>query len=110
LIKAYIFEAIEIEKAGIKIEFKKQEDFPIVVELQSKFDESNAFKIAFEKLTPGRQRAYLLHFASSKQATTRVTRIDRYLPRILDGKGLTDCVCGLSKRMPACDGAHKFLK
>jgi uncharacterized protein YdeI (YjbR/CyaY-like superfamily) len=110
IIKAYIFEAIEVEKAGLKVEMKKKEDFPAVNELLDKWKENAAFKVAFEKLTPGRQRAYLLHFSSSKQPSTRIARIEKYLPRILNGKGLTDCVCGLSKKMPSCDGSHKFLK
>lgn len=66
-------------------------------------------KVAFEALTPGRQRAYLMHFAGAKQSKTRLNRIEKYLPRILKGKGINDCVCGLSQRMPNCDGSHKQL-
>jgi CDGSH-type Zn-finger protein len=61
-------------------------------------------------LTPGRQRAYLLHFSEPKQSATRVTRIERMEDKIMNGKGMTDCWCGLSKRMPTCDGSHRQLK
>ncbi len=106
---AYIFEAIEVEKAGIKIEHKKTEDFVVVDELKQKFEEDPTFKTAFESLTPGRQRAYLLHFSQAQQPKTRLTRIEKYTARILNGKGITDCVCGHSKRMPNCDGSHKYF-
>jgi uncharacterized protein YdeI (YjbR/CyaY-like superfamily) len=110
ILKAYIFEAIEVEKSGLKIEHKKMEDFVVVEELQQKFDENPEFKTAFESLTPGRQRAYLLHFSQAQQPKTRLTRIEKYTARILNGKGITDCVCGHSKKMPNCDGSHKFYK
>lgn len=110
ILKAYIFEAIEVEKAGLKIEHKKTEDFVVVEELQQKFDENPEFKTAFESLTPGRQRAYLLHFSQAQQPKTRFTRIEKYTSRILKGKGLTDCVCGHSKKMPNCDGSHKYYR
>lgn len=109
LIKAYIFEAIEIEKAGLKVEAKKHEAYEVPEELQIKLNSDNTFKAAFEKLTPGRQRGYLLFFAGAKQAKTRSARIESSLPRIYKGKGLTDCICGYSKRMPNCDGSHKYL-
>ena len=67
------------------------------------------FKKAFEGLTPGRQRAYNLYFTAAKQSKTRVDRIEKYTERILSGKGINDCVCGKSKRMPNCDGSHKYL-
>ena len=110
ILKAYIFEAIEIEKAGLKIDYKKVEDFSIPEELIQKWTEDPTIKTAFDKLTPGRQKAYLLHFSDSKQSKTRLARIEKNMPRILNGKGLNDCVCGLSKRMPNCDGSHKFEK
>ena len=78
--------------------------------MEEQFKENDAFKNAFESLTPGRQKGYLLHFANAKQSTTRTNRILQAVPRILNGKGLTDCTCGLSKRMPSCDGSHKQLK
>jgi uncharacterized protein YdeI (YjbR/CyaY-like superfamily) len=107
-LKAYIFEAIEVEKAGLKIEYKKTEDFEIPEEFKIVLIENQAIKAAFEALTPGRQKGYLLHFSGAKQSTTRSTRIENSIDRILNGKGLNDCTCGLSKRMPNCDGSHKF--
>lgn len=109
-IKQYIREAIEIEKAGLKVQMKKTSDFDVPKELKDKFDSNLKLKIAFETLTPGRQRAYLLYFSSAKQATTREARIEKYTKRIFDGKGINDCVCGHSKRMPSCDGSHKLFK
>lgn len=109
-IKAYIFEAIEVEKAGLSVELKKTSDYPIVEELQKKMDQDAAFKKAFEALTPGRQRGYHLFFSAAKQSKTREDRIENSLNRIFKGKGLTDCICGLSKKMPSCDGSHKSLK
>jgi uncharacterized protein YdeI (YjbR/CyaY-like superfamily) len=110
VLKAYIFEAIEVEKAGVKVPMKKHEDFVVPEELTAKFAELPEMKDAFYALTPGRQRAYILHFSGSKNSATRIARIDKYIPRILNGKGITDCTCGLSKRMPNCDGSHKQLE
>ncbi|MBC1917719.1 hypothetical protein HCJ46_03090 [Listeria booriae] len=90
IIKAYIKEAIEVEKSGAQVAFKKEEEFPVPEELDQKFAEMPVLKEAFEKLTPGRQRAYLLYFAAPKQSKTRVSRIDKYTDRILDGIGLND--------------------
>ncbi len=109
-LKEYIYEAIEVEKAGLKVELKKHEDFELPEELISGFDRDVKFKNAFEALTPGRQRAYILHFSGSKNATTRENRVKNYKQRILSGKGINDCDCGLSKRFPICDGSHKELK
>lgn len=89
-LKAYIYEAIEVEKAGLKVEFKKNEEFIIPEELQYKFDEISAMKTAFEALTPGRQRAYILYFSQPKQSKTRVSRIEKYTQKILNGEGLND--------------------
>lgn len=89
-IKAYIFEAIEIEKAGIKIEYKKTEEFKIPEELLNKFKQIEEFKSAFYKLTPGRQRGYLLYFADAKQSKTREERIEKYFQKIMEAKGLND--------------------
>ncbi|MGB5553231.1 MAG: DUF1801 domain-containing protein [Flavobacteriaceae bacterium] len=108
-LKAYIFEAVEVEKAGLKVKLKKTSDYEIPEELQKKFDIDASFKAAFEDLTPGRQKGYLLYFSAAKQAKTRASRIESYTPRILDGKGFHDCVCGLSKKYPTCDGSHKIL-
>lgn len=90
LIKSYIFEAIEIEKAGLKVEFKNTDEYPVPVELQLKFDEMPEFKKAFDALTPGRKRAYLLFFASAKQSATRTLRIEKYVEQIFRGKGMND--------------------
>ncbi|MWC31235.1 YdeI/OmpD-associated family protein [Paenibacillus sp. MMS18-CY102] len=90
ILKAYIHEAVEVEIAGLEVDFKKNEDYSMPEELQHKFDESPALKSAFEALTPGRQRAYLLHFAQPKQSKTRVARVEKYAQQILDGKGLND--------------------
>jgi uncharacterized protein YdeI (YjbR/CyaY-like superfamily) len=89
-LKAYILEAIAIEKAGLKVTYKKTTDFDVPEELTWKFKEDPDFKRAFKALTPGRQKAYLLHFGQAKQAKTREARIEKYLPNILDGKGLLD--------------------
>ena len=109
IIKAYIFEAIEVEKAGLKIAPRDPEAEPLIPELIQRFEENPTLKKSFEALTPGRQRAYNLYFTAAKQAATRLNRIDSYTDRILNKKGINDCVCGLSKRMPGCDGSHKQL-
>ncbi|HUW07226.1 MAG TPA: YdeI family protein [Williamwhitmania sp.] len=90
VIKAYIYEAIEVERAGLKVDFKKTTEFTIPEEFQHKLDEIPALKAAFDALTPGRQRAYILHFAQPKQSTTRESRVEKYIPQILNGKGLND--------------------
>ncbi|WP_338814973.1 DUF1801 domain-containing protein [Bernardetia sp. Wsw4-3y2] len=109
IIKAYIFEAIEIEKLGLKVDFKANEDVILVKELQDKLDADKEFKTAFEKLTKGRQRGYNLYFSAAKQSKTRIVRIEKYKNQIFEGKGINDCTCGLSKKMPSCDGSHKFI-
>jgi uncharacterized protein YdeI (YjbR/CyaY-like superfamily) len=90
IISAYIKEAIAIEKAGLKVEFKRTTEFKTPEEFQKQLDEQPGLKTAFKALTPGRQRAYLLYFSSAKQSTTRQSRIQKYLPHILRGKGLDD--------------------
>ena len=90
VLKSYIREAIAAEKAGLKVEFKKSTEFAIPEELQKKMGEIPALKTAFAALTPGRQRAYSLHFSAAKQAKTREARIEKYLPQILAGKGMDD--------------------
>ncbi|TCN01263.1 uncharacterized protein YdeI (YjbR/CyaY-like superfamily) [Paenibacillus sp. BK033] len=90
ILKAYILEAIEVEKSGQEISYKKNDEYTVPEELQAKFDVRPAFKEAFYALTPGRQRAYLLHFAAAKQSKTREARIEKYYQQILDGKGLND--------------------
>lgn len=90
VIKAYIEEAIAAEKAGLEVEYKETDDFPMPEEFQHKLDEMPALKTAFEALTPGRQRGYLLHFSGAKQSKTRASRVERCIPKILEGKGLND--------------------
>ncbi|MDQ0087961.1 uncharacterized protein YdeI (YjbR/CyaY-like superfamily) [Paenibacillus anaericanus] len=90
ILKAYIYEAIEVEKAGLKVDFKKNTALIIPEELQNKFDEIPDLKSAFEALTPGRQRAYLYYFSEPKQSKTRVSRVEKYVQQILGGKGLND--------------------
>ncbi len=90
ILKAYIYEAIEVEKAGLKVKVKKPEELIIPEELQHKFDKIPALKTAFTTLTPGRQRAYILHFSAAKQSKTRASRVEKCIPNILNGKGLND--------------------
>ncbi|SFS70554.1 YdeI family protein [Paenibacillus sp. BC26] len=89
-LKAYIREAIEVEKSGLEVTYKKNTEYTVPEEFQSKLDEVPALKTAFEALTPGRQRAYLLHFSEPKQSKTRVARVEKYTQHILSGKGLND--------------------
>ena len=90
VLKGYITNAIEVEKVGLKVEFKKTTEFTVPEELQKKFNDNPALKTAFEALTPGRQRGYILNFSAPKQSKTRVSRIEKFIPKILDGKGLDD--------------------
>ena len=90
ILKNYIYEAIEVEKAGLKVSFKKTTEFKMPEEFQKKLAKTPKLKIAFESLTPGRQRAYLLYFSSAKQSKTRQSRVEKWLPQILKGKGLDD--------------------
>jgi uncharacterized protein YdeI (YjbR/CyaY-like superfamily) len=90
IVKAYIKEAIEVEKAGVKVNLKKTAEFKMPGEFQNKLNESPALKRAFAALTPGRQRGYLLHFSAAKQSKTRQARIEKAMPQILTGKGLND--------------------
>jgi len=89
-LKAYIYEAIEVEKAGLKVKLKKTTEFKIPEEFQKKLDKSPALKTAFNALTPGRQRAYILYFSAAKQSKTRESRVEKSVQQILDGKGLND--------------------
>ena len=90
IVKDYIYEAIEVEKAGLEVNFKKNTEFIIPEEFQNKFDEIPALKTAFEALTPGRQRAYILYFSEPKQSKTRESRVEKCMQQILNGKGLND--------------------
>lgn len=110
IIKAYIQEAIRIEKSGKKVEKKKPSELKFPEELEQIFLVNNDFHKAFMNLTPGRQRGYLLYFTKPKQSKTRTSRIENNIERIMNGFGFNDCVCGLSKRKPNCDGSHKQLE
>jgi uncharacterized protein YdeI (YjbR/CyaY-like superfamily) len=90
ILVTYIKEAIEVEKAGLKVNYKKTSEFKIPEEFQNKLNENRALKTAFEALTPGRQRGYIFYFSQPKQSKTRVSRVEKCLPQILDGKGLDD--------------------
>ena len=109
IIKAYIKQAIEIEKSGLKVDFNEKKALVFPEELQMRLDEDPEFKTAFEALTPGRQRGYNLYFSAPKSSKSRNSRIEKYVERILNGNGIHDCVCGHSKRMPTCDGSHKYI-
>jgi uncharacterized protein YdeI (YjbR/CyaY-like superfamily) len=89
-LKAYIYEAIEVEKAGLKVDLKKTTEFKIPEEFQKKLNKMPALKKAFDALTPGRQRAYIFYFSQPKQSKTRESRVEKYTPQILRGKGLDD--------------------
>jgi len=108
LIKAYILEAIEVDKLGLKLE--KPAEIPYPEELVTIFAAKPAMKAAFEKLTPGRKRAYLRFFSDGKQSETRTLRIEKNEKYILKGIGITDCICGLTKRKPSCDGSHRVIE
>ncbi|SFJ18803.1 Uncharacterized conserved protein YdeI, YjbR/CyaY-like superfamily, DUF1801 family [Myroides guanonis] len=90
IIKAYIEEAIQLEKDGAKVILKQTSDYKMPIELQNKLDEDTQLKKAFEALTPGRQRAYIFNITQAKQSKTREARIQKYIPKILEGKGIDD--------------------
>ena len=90
ILMAYILEAIEAEKAGLQVTYKQTSEFKMPAEFQTKLDANPALKKAFHALTPGRQRGYLLHFSAAKQSKTRESRVEKWIPQILKGKGLDD--------------------
>jgi len=90
VLKAYVYEAIEIERAGLKVKLKKTSDYKMPEEFQKKLDKTPSLKTAFYELTPGRQRAYIFYFSQPKQSKTRESRVAKYTKQILDGKGLDD--------------------
>jgi uncharacterized protein YdeI (YjbR/CyaY-like superfamily) len=90
ILKPYIYEAIEVERAGLKVNFKKTIEFIIPEEFQKKLDKNSALKTAFDALTPGRQRAYIFYFSAPKQSKTRESRVEKCTQQILNGKGLND--------------------
>jgi uncharacterized protein YdeI (YjbR/CyaY-like superfamily) len=90
ILKAYFYEAIEVERAGLKVKLKKTSELKIPDEFQKRLDKNTALKKAFDALTPGRQRAYIFYFSQAKQSKTREARIEKYIKQILNGKGLDD--------------------
>ncbi len=110
VIKSYIKEAIALGEAAVKFEPIEKASAIVIDELLELFKKDTKLKKAFKDLTPGRQRAYLIYFSAAKQSATRISRINSYAERIMSGKGINDCTCGLSKRMPNCDGSHKYIK
>jgi uncharacterized protein YdeI (YjbR/CyaY-like superfamily) len=90
ILKAYIYEAIEVEKAGLKVKLKKTSEYKIPEEFQKKLNKNSALKTAFYALTPGRQRAYLFYFSQPKLSKTRESRVEKYIKQILNGRGLND--------------------
>jgi uncharacterized protein YdeI (YjbR/CyaY-like superfamily) len=89
-LKAYIYEAIEVERSGLKVALKKTSEYEIPEEFQIRLDKDRSLKTAFKALTPGRQRAYLFYFSAAKQSKTREARVEKYIPQILEGRGLDD--------------------
>ena len=98
VLKAYVKQAIEVEKAGLKVEYKKTSDFKVPEEFQRKLHENPALRTAFETLTPGRQRGYLLYFSAPKQSKTRESRVEKCIPLIFDGMGLNDDYLSTKKK------------
>ena len=90
ILKEYVYEAIEVEASGLKVKYKKTTEFSMPEEFQNKLDDDPALQAAFESLTPGRQRGYLLYFSAPKQSRTRTARVEKSMQKILDGKGLND--------------------
>ena len=90
ILKAYVYEAIEVERAGLKVKLKKTSEFKIPEEFKKRLDKNSALKKAFDALTPGRQRAYIFYFSQAKQSKTREARVEKYTKQILSGKGLDD--------------------
>ena len=110
ILEAYIKEAIALEHSNVKHLLPEKRTLDLPDELLQHFSNNVSLEEAFKALTPGRQRGYLLHFSEAKQSATITKRILAAQSKILMGKGLHDCTCGLSKRMPQCDGSHKLLQ
>ena len=102
----YLLAAIEAEQQGLRID-KPANEFAVPAELEAAYEVTPGLREAFEALTMGRQRAYLMFFTAAKQSATVTARIEKFTLRILRRKGMNDCVCGHSKKMPGCDGSHK---
>ena len=109
-IRQYVQQAILIEQKGIVLPSTESPTGIIPEEWASRLAATPALAKAFNQLTPGRQRAYQIYFSAPQQGATRERRIDKMVPLILSGKGINDCTCGLSKKMPYCDGSHKLLR
>ena len=109
-INSCVSEAIKISSNGIKVEKFSASQLQIPIELKDMMESNLLFAEAFNKLSLGRKRGYCMFFSAAKQTQTRIERINKYENRILSGKGLNDCVCGLSKKMHQCDGSHKLAK
>jgi uncharacterized protein YdeI (YjbR/CyaY-like superfamily) len=109
IIKEYVAEAVKLYQSGVLVDLTQRDRLVFPVELIAVFNENPRLKKSFEALTPGRQRGYNIYFSGSANAKTRTSRIEKYIDRIQAGKGLNDCTCGLSKKMPSCDGSHKYL-
>lgn len=109
VIQTFIQDSIKLQESGLKPKKQAPPVIPHPVELIQAFKNNSAFKKAFSALTPGRQRDYLILFTGSEESATRAARIERATDRILKGYGRNDCTCGLSKRLPQCDGSHKQL-
>jgi uncharacterized protein YdeI (YjbR/CyaY-like superfamily) len=90
ILKAYVYEAIEVERAGLKVKYKKTSEYKIPEEFQKKLNKTPALKTAFDALTPGRQRAYIFYFSQPKQSKTRESRVEKYMKQIINGRGLND--------------------
>lgn len=105
-IRRFLTEAKAHAEAGTKVEFTAKDELELPDELLDRFDDVEGLEAAFHALTPGRQRGFVLHIAGAKQAATRAKRVEGHLERILAGKGIHDCICGKSARMPRCDGSH----
>jgi uncharacterized protein YdeI (YjbR/CyaY-like superfamily) len=110
LIRQYIQQAIQIEQRGIPLQPTVSHAGIFPEEWASRLAATPTLAKAFNQLTLGRQRAYQIYFSAPQQVATRERRIDKMLPLILSGKGINDCTCGLSKKMPYCDGSHKQLR
>ncbi len=108
-IRDYIQEALRLEEEDKKVKLKKTSDYALPTELTTAFLQDKSFEKAFYRLTPGRQRGYILHFSAAKKSETRTARIRKYKSRIMDGFGIRDCTCGLTQKKPNCDGSHRRL-
>lgn len=109
VLQGFVAAAKDISDQGLKVDFKQKHDLDYPIELVDQMDADPVFAEAFEALTPGRKRGYILFISGAKATATRKGRVHKHLDRILAGKGIQDCICGLSARMPRCDGSHKKL-